>query len=317
MGVTQTKVAFIGAGNMAREHIKAFSSLEGVTLAGIHSRTREKSEALAKEFGITHICDSIQDLHDTTGADLVIVTVSVAAMFKVSCEAAAYDWALLLEKPPAIDLKQAQELEAIMKKNGRDAYVVLNRRFLSSTLAAQESLNASDKPRFIHVQDQQPLEKIKAMNIHPENVIENWMYANSIHLIDYFSSFCRGNVTGIKILSPWQGVEATELVLAHVEYDSGDKGIYECRMKGPGPWAATISTEDIRWELKPLEHAAYINDGDRTVHTVEKSTLDQEYKPGFVVQAQHVVNAVQGTKNNAPTLSGCIKTMDLISKIYA
>ena len=42
------KVAFIGAGNMAKEHIKAFSSLENVELTGIFSRTKEKSEALTQ-----------------------------------------------------------------------------------------------------------------------------------------------------------------------------------------------------------------------------------------------------------------------------
>ena len=58
-----TTVAIIGAGAMARQHIKAFADLPGVTVAGIHSRTRAKAEALAAEYQIAHVCDLVDELH--------------------------------------------------------------------------------------------------------------------------------------------------------------------------------------------------------------------------------------------------------------
>ena len=41
------KVAYVGAGYMAKEHIKAFADMPEVALAGIYSRTRERAEGLA------------------------------------------------------------------------------------------------------------------------------------------------------------------------------------------------------------------------------------------------------------------------------
>ena len=41
------RIAFVGAGGMAREHGRAFRDIPGVILSGIHSRTRAKAEALA------------------------------------------------------------------------------------------------------------------------------------------------------------------------------------------------------------------------------------------------------------------------------
>ena len=41
-----TKIAIIGAGYMAEEHIRAFSDIEDVVVAGIFSRTRSKAEPL-------------------------------------------------------------------------------------------------------------------------------------------------------------------------------------------------------------------------------------------------------------------------------
>ena len=46
------RVAMIGGGGMTREHIRAFQNVPGVTVAGIWNRTRDKAEALVKEFAI-------------------------------------------------------------------------------------------------------------------------------------------------------------------------------------------------------------------------------------------------------------------------
>ena len=45
------KVAFVGAGYMATEHMRAFASLPDVEIAGIYSRTRERAEKLAALYG--------------------------------------------------------------------------------------------------------------------------------------------------------------------------------------------------------------------------------------------------------------------------
>ena len=67
------RVAILGAGNMAREHLRALAAVDGVELAGIHSRTRAKAEALAQEYSISEVYDSVGALHEQTAADLVVV----------------------------------------------------------------------------------------------------------------------------------------------------------------------------------------------------------------------------------------------------
>ena len=64
---TNCQVAIIGAGYMAREHIRAFADVPEVTIAGIHSRTRERAEALAGEYSIGVVCDSVAELYDKKG----------------------------------------------------------------------------------------------------------------------------------------------------------------------------------------------------------------------------------------------------------
>ena len=92
------KVAIIGAGSMAREHIKAFSSIPGATVAGIHSRTISKANALAAEFSIPNVVHNLADLYIETKADIVVVTVSILGMLEVAQEVVKHPWVCLFEK---------------------------------------------------------------------------------------------------------------------------------------------------------------------------------------------------------------------------
>ena len=308
----QVRVAVVGAGAMAREHIRAFRDVPGVVVAGIHSRTREKAEELAREYGIPGVYDSVAELHDRTEAELVVVTVFETSMRSVSIECSRFPWTLFLEKPPGIDIGEAEEIRAAA--DGRDVLVALNRRFLSATQTVANDLDTIDEPRFIHVQDQQDRELAKSLG-HPPRVVENWMYANSIHLIDYLRFLGRGAVRKVTPLTG-RHPDQPNVVLAGIEFDSGDVGLYEGIWHGPGPWAVTVSTGPRRWELRPLERAAVQRAGERRLETIETHEWDASFKPGFRLQAEQAIAAVRGEPSKSPTLDEALDTMRLIERIF-
>jgi predicted dehydrogenase len=308
-------VAIIGAGNMAREHIPAFADVPGVTVAGLHSRTRARAEELAGQSGIPIVTDSVDELYERTKADLVVVTVFETAMQAVATACCEYPWMILLEKPPGMNLAQAQAIHAAAQAKGRRVLVGLNRRFLSSTRAALNDLAQRDGVRFIHVQDQQSLEAAASIG-HPDVVVENWMYANSIHVIDYLRTFGRGKITSVRPVFAWTP-EDPRVVLAAVEFDSGDTGLYEGIWQGPGPWAVTVTTAERRWEMRPLEQASFQVWGERRLQPVEMAQWDRDFKPGFRLQAAMAVKAALGQPSDAPTLDEALETMELIAAIFA
>jgi predicted dehydrogenase len=103
---TECRVAFVGAGSMAREHIRAFADVPGVVLSGIQSRTKARAEALAAELGVGLVCDSIEELHERTHAHLVVVSVPELSANDVSRRCFAFPWTALLEKPAGYDLRR-------------------------------------------------------------------------------------------------------------------------------------------------------------------------------------------------------------------
>lgn len=308
------RVAVVGGGAMAAEHIRAFADVPGVTVAGIWNRTREKAEALAQKLAVPTVADSIEDLHARTQADLAVVAVYETAINPIMKQALAQPWAILMEKPVGLDLDDAKDIAATAGVNRSRVFVGLNRRCLSSTKAVLDDIADDPAPRFIHVQDQQSLDVARQIG-HAEPVVRNWMYANSIHLVDYLRTFGRGEIIEVKPVARWNP-QMPGVVLAKVSFASGDVGLYEGIWHGPGPWACTVTTPRRRWELRPLEKATYQNAGERKLMPVDVNAWDEAFKPGLRLQAERVANAVRGKGNEAVTLDDGVATMRLVRDIF-
>jgi len=308
------KIAIIGAGNMSKEHIKAFKSIDDFEIIGIYSRTKTKAEMLSVEFNIKNVCDSIDELYLKTEADLVIICVPELSTKDVCKVAFKFPWICLIEKPVGYNLSNAIEILNLAEKNNTKAYAALNRRHYSSTRSLQQDLKDNNEIRIVNVFDQEN-PQVSLEGGTPKLVVDNWMYANSIHIIDYFTLFCRGSLMNVINLEKWIPGKPC-FVFSKLEYSSGDIGIYEAIWEGPGPWAVTVSTPSKRWELRPLEELRTQEYKSRKSILQDINILDTDFKPGIKLQAEETLKALKGEMNNLTTLKDALVTMDLINKIY-
>lgn len=309
-----TRVAIVGAGYMAREHIRAFQDIEGVEVAGIFSRTRARADALAAELGVSQAYDSIAALYEGTRADLVVVAVPELSANSTCRACFEHPWTALLEKPAGYDVVDAEDIASAAHAKGRRAFVALNRRHYASTRAAVADLASVDGPRLIVVQDQQDGAAALAAG-QPPLVVKNWMYANSLHVIDYFRVLARGEVASIERVLPWTP-DAPGYVMAKITFDSGDIGLYEAIWNGPGPWAVTVNTPQKRWDLRPLERAAVQPRGTRSLQPIELGDIDTRFKAGLRHQAELAVAAAAGRQTELPSLEDALISMRLVCEIY-
>ena len=141
------------------------------------------------------------------------------------------------------------------------------------------------------------------------------MYANSIHLIDYFTQFCRGNHVKTHILSPWTP-EAPGTVIAQLYFESGDLGLYQASWNAPGPWSVAVCTNELRAELRPIEQLNLQKYGTRKSVLKNIDEVDEHFKPGLLRQAQAAVRAVRGEQTHLPTIKEANKSMSLVASIY-
>jgi hypothetical protein len=141
------------------------------------------------------------------------------------------------------------------------------------------------------------------------------MYANSIHLIDYFTFLSNGIIRRVNPISRWNP-RNPDPVIAFIEYDNGDTGLYEGIWNKPGPWAVSVTTQEKRYELRPLERLLIQNYGERTFQEIPPHPWDTQFKPGLRLQAKEVMASCLGKASRVPTLAEAMDTMKLIHQIY-
>ena len=309
------RVAFVGAGNMAEEHAKVFLALDHVQLVGVSGRTKARAIEFADQFGISEVCSSIPELYERTKPDLLVIAVPELETKSVAFAAFDFPWRVLIEKPAGYNLNESNLILNRAKEKSVEVYVGLNRRFYSSAIQISNALLASpSEKRFIYVQDQQSIQE--AINIgQPQIVAENYMYANSIHLIDLIPMFCRGKPTSINNILPWRGFE-TERVLSVIHFSDGDIAVYDGVWKGPGPWSCSVSTTAARWTMQPLEELQVQLAGERKREQLSIDKVDLKFKPGLFKQNVAVISAIRGQESKAVSLDQSYTTMQLISRIF-
>ena len=195
----QINISLIGAGNMAEEHIKAIKKFKRLRITGIMCKNHINSRKLAKKYNIKNVCKTIKKLHDKTFSKALIVAVPVTETKKIIINSLRYSWKILSEKPLGLNFNESSYILKKSKKlkRNKDIVVGFNRRNYSTTKYILSNIKNNKQKRLVQIIDQQNLfdRKVKKFQ---NKIKQNWMYANSTHLIDYANVFCRGKIIMMK-----------------------------------------------------------------------------------------------------------------------
>ncbi len=305
------KIVIIGAGNMANQYLKVLSKNKKIELSGIFSRTFQKAEKLKKIFKIKNNLNSITNLYNQTNADIVIVTVPGDYMLKTTLKCMKFPWLIFIEKPPGLNFQEYIQLLNHSKINNKKIYVGMNRRYFSSTINLNRKLTKINEPRSIHIYDQQDTLAAKKRG-KSKKLLRNWMYANSIHLIDYISFLTRGVIR--KKYFIYRGKNEINCYLI---FSSGDTVNYICRWNKPGPWQVKVSTKKHYFEMSPLEILRIKSAYNKKNLILDISDDDKKFKTGLKLQIDNLMKVFLNKKNNLVDLTGMYKTMKLVKEIYS
>jgi predicted dehydrogenase len=140
---TNTRVGVIGAGALGYHHVRLLRDVPGAELVGFYESRPERAAAVAKELGV-RAYDRLEDLLDAVDAATVVVP--TPAHHEVAKAALARGKHLLIEKPIAATLEEADELLAVAKQSGAIVQTGHVERFNRAIRAA---LPHVEKARFI------------------------------------------------------------------------------------------------------------------------------------------------------------------------
>ena len=305
------KICFIGAGKTMQKHLEVFSKFKNLEFVGIYNRTKRKAHQIRKKFKINRVFNNIDEMYSLTKSNYVIVVVSPDANFKIIRDCLKYPWTIFTEKPLGLNYVQAKNLIRLSLKKKRKLFIALNRRNFISTKKLVEIIDKKKNiKRNLEIYDQQ-----SPSNIYfTKKVINNWQFANSIHLIDYISLICRGKVSSYKkkLIELNSKQKVLECV---IKFSSGDTCKYRALWFLPGKWQVKVRLDKLIYTLKPLERLKVSEFNKSNFSDLKLNySLDNEFKPGFFSQAKNLIN--DNKKSNLVDNSKYIKTNNLIKLIY-
>lgn len=145
VGARKTRVAVVGCGEFGRHHARVYREMENVELAGVFDQNAERAAQIAQEFQ-TRTFESLEDLPGAV--DAASVAVPTVAHRETGCELMEMGIDVLVEKPMTRTLREADELIAAAKTNGRILQVGHVERFNPAVLAVEPIVN---RPLFFEV----------------------------------------------------------------------------------------------------------------------------------------------------------------------
>lgn len=285
-------ILLVGPGAMGLDYFKVLKSLQvgKVSVVGrgdTSSSVFAKTTGVAPEVGLSAFLS--KNPADQINAAIVAVNVEeLAGCVKTLIEHGIKS--ILLEKPGGTDLNEIGEVAAFAEKYGATINIAYNRRFYSSVRTLRKLCEKEGGIQSLHF-DFTEWEHVILPKISDKKVLDNWIYANSSHMIDLafhlagdpksWNSYASHSLDWHPKAAVFAGAGITQ---KNVLFS------YSSNWIAPGRWGMEICTKESKYFLRPVEKLHVQKHRSVAVNLVDvDDTIDIEFKPGLYLQVQAVL----------------------------
>lgn len=142
------KFGIIGCGMISNWHADAIMSIENASLAGATDVNKSACEAFAHKYGIKAY-KSADSLMDDPEIDVVCICTPSGLHAPYAVKAAGFGKNIILEKPMALNLCEADEIIAACRKNNVLLSVISQLRFAPAVQKLKEAINSGILGRLV------------------------------------------------------------------------------------------------------------------------------------------------------------------------
>ena len=281
----------IGAGIIAQEYGKVLKSLGyDFTVIGRGEKSAQSYKEIVDKNVITGGLDSFL-LTNPTIADKVIIATNLDSLSNITIKLLNYGVLnIFCEKPGFLYPSELKNVYTIAKEKGANIFYAYNRRFYSSVLKAEEIIKEDGGVKSFNFEFTEWGHVIEKTN-KPKEDLENWLYANSTHVID-LAFFLGGDP--IQLTSFTAGELPWHKPCVFAGAGITNKGAlfnYAANWAAPGRWNVEILTSKHRLYLRPMEQLQIQQLGSVAITPVKiEDSWDKEYKPGFYLETKAFIH---------------------------
>jgi predicted dehydrogenase len=207
MSEPRVRVAVVGVGDFGRNHARVYGQIEGVELIGIVDADPERAQKAAVEFSTT----AWPDVESLRGrVDAASVAVPTVHHADIGCRLLEAGIDVLVEKPMAASLGDADRLIETARRNGRVLQIGHLERFNPAVRAVAGLV-------------QQPLYfEVHRLGVFtPRSLDIDVVYDVMIHDLDVLLAFANSQVTEVRSLGIPVVTEKVDIAHARLEFASG------------------------------------------------------------------------------------------------
>jgi predicted dehydrogenase len=234
-GGKKIRVAVVGVGEFGSNHARVYRELEGAELVGVYDQNVERAAAVAAEYQ-TQVLGNLDELRGR--AEAVSVAVPTVAHREVGCRLLEMGLDVLIEKPMAVNLAEADLLLAAAKKYGRILQVGHVERFNPAVIAVEPILN---RPLFFEVH--------RLGVFTPRSLDVDVIYDLMIHDLDILLALVNEPVTEVKAVGIPVLTDKVDIAHARLEFEGGAVANIT---------ASRVSTERVR-KMRFFQQHEYIS----------------------------------------------------------
>lgn len=236
MSAAAIRVAVVGAGEFGRNHVRVWRDVEGAELVGIVDANAERAAKAAAEFG-TRVLPDLRALA-AERVQAISVAVPTKDHARVGCELLAAGHDVLVEKPMAASLDEADALIAAAKRAGRILQIGHVERFNPAVTAAQKIVK---HPLFFEVH--------RLGVFTPRSLDIDVVYDVMIHDLDILLTFVGAEVIDLKAVGIPVITDKVDIAHARLEFATGTVANLT---------ASRVSTERVR-KMRFFQEHEYIS----------------------------------------------------------
>jgi len=145
-----TRVAVVGVGSMGKNHVRVFSEIPGVELAGIADANLELAEKLGSSYYIPYFSD-YNEMIERVRPDAVSIVVPTSLHYEVTKDILEQGCHVLVEKPIASNSEEAHELVNLAQSLGLKLMVGHIERFNPAIVELKRRLGDNELGKIFQV----------------------------------------------------------------------------------------------------------------------------------------------------------------------
>jgi len=327
------KIALIGCGRIAKKHSELLGNnyIKGAKLVSVCDIDISKAEKISKEFNVPYYTD-MHEMLTSEELDILVILTPSGLHATHTIEIAKYGKHIIVEKPMALTLEDADSMINSCIENGIRLFVIKQNRY---NLPVQKLKEAIDGNRFGKL----VLGTVRVRWCRPQEYYDldswrgTWKYDGGVltnqasHHIDLLE-WCMGDVESVfaKSVTALVDIETEDTAVVTLKFSNGALGIIEATTATrPQDLEGSISilgekgsVEIAGFAVNKIKHWNFLENDILDVNIKEKFSENPPNIYGFGHKAyyEHVIDCIENDKKALVEGLEGRKSLELINAIY-